>query len=75
MKFPDRAPSLKIRKINKKSLVTQVSKTHTGTMRYMIYVLPFVLIVTMSTIAKILLYKRLKKIFNRNQTHFCGVNL
>ncbi len=31
MKFPDRAPPLKIRKINKKRLVTQVSKTHTGT--------------------------------------------
>ncbi len=61
MKFPDRAPPLKIRKINKKRLVMEVSKTHTGTMWYIIYVLPFVLIVTLSTIAMILLYKKLKK--------------
>ncbi len=61
MKFPDRAPPLKIRKINKKRLVMQVSKTHTGIMWYIIYVLPFVLIVTLSTIAMIFMYKKLKK--------------
>ncbi len=62
LKFSDRIPPLKIRKINKKRLVTQVSQTHTGIMWYIIYVLPFVLIVMLSTIAMILLYKKLKNL-------------
>ncbi len=61
LKFSDRTPPLKIRKINKKRLVTQVSETHTGIMWKVIYILPIVLIVMLTTIAVITLYMKLKK--------------
>ncbi len=61
LKFFDRTSPLKIRKINKKRLVTQVSETHTGIIWYMMYVLAIVLIVMLSTIAMIILYRKLKK--------------
>ncbi len=62
LKFSDRTPPLKIRKLSRNRVVTQVSDTQTNILWYVMYFLSILLTILLSTIGITCIYKRFRKI-------------
>ncbi len=62
VKFSERTPPLKIRKLKPKRLVPQVSDTQTSILWYIIYTIPILLSVLLSSFIVTFLYKKIQRV-------------
>lgn len=58
--FSARTPNLKIRRVNRKTIVPHLPPTHTNIVWYVTFIIPFVVITALLTISILILYKKLR---------------